>query len=87
MVADLDAFDALADRLDDARALVAHDHRRGPRPVAVHDVQVGVADTARAQLDEHLAAARALERELLDRHPAGAVENRCVHREHRAILR
>ena len=62
MVADLDAFDALADRLDDARALVAHHHRRGPRPVAVHDVQVGMADAARAQLDEHLAAARALER-------------------------
>ncbi len=76
MVADLDALDALADRLDDARALVAHDDRRGPRPVAVDHVQVGMADAARAQLDEHLAAARALERELLDRHAPGAVEHR-----------
>ena len=87
MVADRHVRDALADRLDHARALVAHHHGRGPRPVAVHDVEVGVAHAARPDADEHLGAARRLELELLDDDGARPVEYRCFHARHRAILR
>ena len=56
----------LTDRLDDSGALVA-EHRRGDHRVeAVDEVQVGVADAARAGTDDDLAAARLVEVDLLD---------------------
>ena len=64
---DADRADAVADRLHDARAFVAHDHRRGPRPLAVADVQVGMTDARREQPDADLAGPRVGERQRLDR--------------------
>ena len=66
MVADGDSRRSRADRLDDARALVAEHGRatrlRGP----VDRVLVGVADARRAEAHEHLARAGRGEVELLD---------------------
>src|SRR5215211_4181298 len=59
-------LDARPDRLDDARALVPGDHGHRPRPVAVDDVQVGVAHPARAVPDQRLAGARRIELDGLD---------------------
>src|SRR5262245_26462469 len=44
VIARLDAGDACAHFLDDARRLVAEHHRQRQRPIAVHDVPVAVAD-------------------------------------------
>ena len=65
-LADAQRPHARPDRLHHAGALVAHHHRRRSRPLAVADVQVGVAD-ARGQ-DPHpdLAGARFGELEVLD---------------------
>ena len=57
--------DALADVLDDARALVAEHARRVARRVrARRRVHVGVADAAGRQPDQHLAGLRAREVDL-----------------------
>jgi hypothetical protein len=49
-----------SERLDDPHALVARDQRQGglDRPVAVRGVDVGVAEAAGLDPDEHLAIAR-----------------------------
>ena len=60
--------DALADPLDDARALVAEHGRRVPGRVGAGGrVEVGVADAARDEPHEHLARARLGEVDLLNR--------------------
>jgi len=66
VVADLQVAHALADRLDDARALVA-EHRRGVarRVDARGGVHVRVADAACDEAHEHLTGARLRELELL----------------------
>ena len=59
--------DALADALDDARALVAEHGRRIARGISAGGgVEVGVADAAGDQADEHLAGAWLGEIDLLD---------------------
>ena len=58
--------DALADALDDARALVAEHRRRVAGRVGARGrVEIGVADAARDEPDEHLAGPRLGEVELL----------------------
>ena len=52
-----DTADALADRLDDAGALVPEHRRAARRRRAVDRVEVGVADAARVQAHAHLARA------------------------------
>ena len=84
VVARLHARDAGADLLDDARALVAEDHRQAGLEVAVGDVHVGVAEPGVGVPDEDLALLRAREVELddLDR-LAGLVDDSSLglHRE------
>jgi len=67
VVADLDVLDELALGDDDARALVAADKRHlgGQRPVALHGVQVGVADARVLDVDEHLIGAGLADGDLL----------------------
>ena len=50
--------DPRPDGLDDARALVAHDDRARPLPLAVADVEVAVADAGRRHPHEDLARVR-----------------------------
>ncbi len=53
--------------LDDrARDLVSEHGRRGEGDLALDHVEVGVADAAGGDAHEHLAAARARDRDLLD---------------------
>ena len=67
MVAGSDERDALPHPLDDAGALVAEDARRVAGRVGARGrVQVGVADAAGRQADEHLARLRLREVDLLD---------------------
>ena len=68
--------DALADRLDDAGALVAEQHReRVPPAVLLDHVQVAVADAGRLDLDEHLVRPRRVDDDLLEGDLAGRGEN------------
>jgi hypothetical protein len=55
-----------ADLLDDARALVAEHHREPALDVALHHVQVGVAQPGVGVPDQDLALLGAAELELLD---------------------
>ena len=66
MVALLDVVHARADLDDLARTLVAQHDRHRPRPVAVDQRQVGVAEPAAAHLDQHLALAGRIEIDLED---------------------
>ena len=66
MVAHLDVVHARADLDDLARTLVAQHDRHRPRPVAVDQRQVGVAEPAAADLDQHLALAGRIEIDLED---------------------
>ena len=59
--ADLPAVHVGADRGDRARPLVA-EHAVGPRVLLEHEVQVGAADAAVRDLDEHVGRRRARER-------------------------
>ncbi len=65
-VADRDVGDAGADLCDDARALMADDHRQRPRPHALDRREIGMAQPRRLDLDQHLAGARPFEVECLD---------------------
>ena len=68
MIADREAGDVLAQRLDHPGALVAEDHRPAARAErAVGEVQVGVADAGGRDPDQHLAGTRSFEQ-----HPLGA---------------
>ena len=60
---------ARPDGLDHARALVPQDDRPRPLPVAVADVQVGVADARCGHPHEDLARARVVEPQRLDGAP------------------
>jgi hypothetical protein len=64
MTSGRDAGDAGADVLDDA--LVPEHHRQASGDLALHDVQVGVAQPGVRVPDQHLARARAVELDLLD---------------------
>ena len=66
-IADLDPRDAGADRLDDARRLVAVDRRQIAAPGALPIEDVAVADRAGLDLDADLALAGLGEVDLLDR--------------------
>jgi hypothetical protein len=66
MVADLDVVHARAQLDDLARALVAQHDRHRPRPVAIDQRQVGMAEPAAAHFHQHLALARRIEIELSD---------------------
>ena len=70
--------DVRADALDDAGALVPeHGRRVAGRVGAGRRVEVGVADAARDEADEHLARARLRELDLLhDERPAELLEHR-----------
>src|SRR5579883_894654 len=69
VIARLHVVHARADLDDLARTFVAQHDRRGPRPVAVHQREVGMAEPGTAHLHQHLAFARRIEIELdrLDR--------------------
>ena len=58
MIAGFQPLDARADRLHDARRLVAVDRRQFSAPSPVHVKDVAVADRAGGRLDEDLARAR-----------------------------
>ena len=58
MIPLLDPRDARADGFDDARSLVTHQRRRGPRNGAIHDAHIAVAHTSGNDTDPHLAMAR-----------------------------
>ncbi len=67
MIADREAGDVLAQRLDHPGALVAEDQRPAARAErAVGEVQVGVADAGGRDPDQHLAGTRSFEQ-----HPLG----------------
>ena len=80
VVARGDERDALADPLDDTRALVAeHAGRVAGRVGAGSGVEVGVADAAGGEPDEHLAGLRLGEIDLLDdERAAELLEHRCA---------
>ena len=61
MIALLDVVHARADLDDLARTLVAQHDRHRPRPIAVDQRQVGVAEPAAAHLHQHLAFAGRIE--------------------------
>ena len=67
MVADLDAADAGADRLDDAGAFVAEDPREHRFGEGVLEVNVGVAEPRCDDPDEDLVVPRTVELNLLER--------------------
>ena len=83
MVALLDVVHAGADLDDLARALVAQHDRHRPRPVAVDQRQVGMAEPAAAHLDQHLALAGRIEIDLddMDRLALGERPRRAADRE------
>ena len=66
-VAGRDVGDALTDRLDDARRLVAEQEREVVVDAALAVVQVGVADPAGLHLDDRLARARVGDDDVLER--------------------
>ena len=67
VVARGDEGDTVADALDDARAFVAEDARRVAGRVGARGrVEIGVADAAGGEADEHLARLRLGEVDLLD---------------------
>ena len=70
-VAALQVGDAGADFLDDAGGLVAQRHGHRPRPVAIDDGQVGMAQAGRGNPDQHFVRAGAGEIDGLDGDRAG----------------
>src|SRR4029077_9648221 len=67
VIADGERVDAVAERLNNAGALVAENRRGVARRVrARRGVHVGVADTTRLETDEHLPRPRRREIDLLD---------------------
>src|SRR5580700_3999054 len=77
VIAGLEAADARAEVLDDARPLVAEDHREQGWVDSLDDMEVGMADPARRHPNAHLALPRRIELELLDhKRLTELVENR-----------
>ena len=66
VVARLHVGDVAADGLDDARGLVAEHGRRGPRPLALHEVEVAVAQARRGGADQDFARTRVVDLDVLD---------------------
>ena len=80
VVAGLELRHVRADRLDEARRLVPQDGRRRKRVVAVDEMQVGMADTARHRAHQHLAPEGLGDVDLLDgQRLLGTVEDRGFH--------
>ena len=80
MIAGRDAVDVLADLLDDPGALVAEHRRQRPGVDALHGVEVGVADAAGGQADEHLPGSWRGELHVLhDERRAGRPQDRGPH--------
>jgi hypothetical protein len=53
--------------LDDTRSLVAEEDRESEAPaLGLENVEIGVAESARQDADEHLARSRRIDRQLLD---------------------
>ena len=87
VVAGRDERDAVADALDDAGALVPeHARRVAGRVGAGGGVEVGVADAARGEPDEHLARLRLGEVDLLDDERAAELLEHCCADFHGASL-
>jgi hypothetical protein len=86
MVAGHDRLDRRADPLDDAGPFVAIDRRPRHRKVAVAGVDVGLADPARDDPDQHLVRPRVGELQLLQRPAARALGHDCGSDSH-GILR
>jgi hypothetical protein len=84
MIADLDVVHARAELDDLARAFVTQHDRRRPRPVAIDQRQIGVAEAGAAHLDQHLALAGRIEIELddLDRLALGEGARRAALHQH-----
>ena len=76
VVADLERLDAGPDLLDDAGALVAEHLRVPPRPLALHDVEIAVADAGGGHADPHLAGARVGQAQALQLEAVAAVPHR-----------
>lgn len=80
MVAGRDMADALADRLDDAGALVPEDHRHGEGDRAVDHRQIAVAEPGRGDGDQDLAGARVPYLQIVNHLRLLAVEDDASHR-------
>ena len=80
MIARLQIRDRLADLLDHAGGLMTEDRGRGKRIVAVHEMQVAVADARRGGAEQNFVVARIVDIDLLDRKRLfGSVKNCCFH--------
>ena len=76
VVADLERRDAGAELLDDGGALVAEHLRMLPRPLALHDVEIAVADARGGHAHAHLARAGIGDPQALELQLATAVPHR-----------
>ena len=65
-IADGDVGDALASCIDAARRLMTEEHRDRPHPVAVHDGEIGVANSRRLDPDEQFAVRRLVKLQFAD---------------------
>ena len=83
-IADPEVADARADGLDGARALMAEHRRHGHAVGPLDRVEVGAADAAGAQLDQHLAGFRGVDLQVVvdDQRGVELVEERGAAREH-----
>src|SRR5690606_31461330 len=66
VIARLDVANAGADFHDLASALMAADHRQRTRSVAVDDGEIGMAEAAAADLDEHFSRLRRIQLHFFD---------------------
>ena len=80
VVARRELFDPGAGRFDQPRDLVPERTRQAPAAVqaAAIDVQIGLAESAGPDLDEHLAGARIWRQQLTTRHRANRDELNCL---------
>ena len=80
MVAGLQVRDVGPDRLDHAGRLVPEHRRHRARVLALHEVEVGVADAGRDRLHQHLAGADRADLHVVDDELARDLfEHRCFH--------
>src|SRR5262249_19725962 len=80
MVARLRVGHVLADGFDDACGLVAQHDRKGARVLALHEMQIAVAQPGRHRAHEHLAWAGGVDLDLVDLELARALtQNGCAH--------
>src|SRR5215218_2878228 len=87
-VAGCDVFDSLAHGFDDAGSLVAEQYGQRVARAGPHDVEIGVADARRLDLDPGLARPRLVEVDLLDAEPLElAQDDAAIHEESRSAAR